>query len=277
MPHDDAPYLAARIIGERAPGTSPRMALVLGSGLGVLARRIQDSVAMPYGDLPGFPRSAVDGHAGELVLGTIAGTAVACLCGRAHYYEGAGLGAMTGALRALKLAGAELLVLTNAAGSLRPEVGPGRLVAITDHINLLPGTPLVGPNDDRFGPRFFSLANAYDAVERARLHATAQRLGIDLAAGIYLACPGPCFETPAEIRMMRIMGADLVGMSTVPEVIVARHCGLRVVAVSVVTNLAEGMADAELSHAHTMANAALGAADLERLICGYIADHSGFA
>jgi xanthosine phosphorylase len=274
MPHDDSTHDAARIIAERAPGAAPRVALVLGSGLDGLAAAIERAVAIPYADLPGFPRSSVDGHAGELVLGTLAGAAVACLRGRAHFYEGGGLGVMTGAIRTLKLAGVELLFLTNAAGSLRHEVGPGRLVAITDHINLMPGTPLIGPNDDRFGPRFFSLANAYDAAERARLKAAARRLGIDLAEGIYLACPGPCFETPAEIRMMRMLGADLVGMSTVPEVIAARHCGLTVIAVSVVTNLAEGLSDVPLTHAHTIRNAGLGAVDLRRLIPAYLADRS---
>jgi xanthosine phosphorylase len=271
---DDTIYAAAQLIAERAPDAAPRIALVLGSGLDGLAAAIERAVAVPYADLPGFPRSTVDGHAGELLLGTLAGAAVACLRGRAHFYEGGGLGVMTGAIRALRLAGVERLFLTNAAGSLRPEIGPGRLVAITDHINLMPGTPLIGPNDDRFGPRFFSLANAYDAAERARLQAAARQLGVDLAEGVYLACPGPCFETPAEIRMMRMMGADLVGMSTVPEVIAARHCGLTVTAVSVVTNLAEGLSDAALTHEHTMRNAALGAVDLQRLILAYLADRA---
>lgn len=267
-PH--APFAAAEIIRRRA-AQAPRVALVLGSGLGGLAELIEHGTAIPYAELPGFPVSTVQGHAGELVLGSLAGVPVACLRGRAHYYEGKGVDVMTAAIRALKLAGAELLLLTNAAGSLRPEVGPGQLVAITDHINLLPGNPMVGPNDERFGPRFFSVANAYDAAQRARLHAVATELGIALSDGVYLACSGPSFETPAEIRMMRIMGADTVGMSTVPEVITARHCGLTVAAVSVVTNLAEGMSDAVLSHDHTMKYAAEGAVDLQRLILGFLA------
>jgi xanthosine phosphorylase len=267
-PH--APFAAAEIIRRRA-AQAPRVALVLGSGLGGLAELIEHGTAIPYAELPGFPVSTVQGHAGELVLGSLAGVPVACLRGRAHYYEGKGVDVMTAAIRALKLAGAELLLLTNAAGSLRPEVGPGQLVAITDHINLLPGNPMVGPNDERFGPRFFSVANAYDAAQRVRLHAVATELGIALSDGVYLACSGPSFETPAEIRMMRIMGADTVGMSTVPEVITARHCGLTVAAVSVVTNLAEGMSDAVLSHDHTMKYAAEGAVDLQRLILGFLA------
>ncbi|MEI9987706.1 MAG: purine-nucleoside phosphorylase [Aliidongia sp.] len=270
MSDSNAPQTAAEIIRRRAP-QPPRVGIVLGSGLGGLAEQVEGAVTIPYAELPGFPISTVQGHAGELVLGTLGGTPVACLRGRSHFYEGKGLGTMTAAIRALKLAGIELLFLTNAAGSLRPEVGPGRLVAISDHINLLPGTPMVGPNDDRFGPRFFSMANAYDAAERAKLLATAGELGIAISEGVYLACPGPCFETPVEIRMMRVMGADTVGMSTVPEVITARHCGLTVTAVSVVTNFAEGMSDELLSHEHTMKYAAVGAADLQRLILAFLA------
>jgi xanthosine phosphorylase len=271
MPDLDAPFAAADIIRRRAGAAAPRFALILGSGLGRLADLIENAVTLPYAELPGFPIATVEGHAGQLVLGRLAGVAVACLCGRSHFYEGKGLDTMTAAIRALKLAGIETLLLTNAAGSLRPEIGPGRLVAITDHINLLPGTPLIGANDARFGPRFFSLANAYDADRRRQLQVTAQALGIALEEGVYLACPGPCFETPAEIRMMRTLGADLVGMSTVPEVIAARHCGLEIIAVSVVTNLAEGLSDTVLSHEHTMQHAAIGAVDLQKLILGFLA------
>lgn len=267
---NDFAQQAAEIIRQRAP-EPPRVGLVLGSGLGGLADLVENAVTIPYAELPGFPESTVQGHVGELVLGRLGGAPVACLRGRAHFYEGKGLDVMTSAIRSLKLAGIELLFLTNAAGSLRPEVGPGRLVAITDHINMLPGTPMIGPNDERFGPRFFSLANAYDADQRNRLKAIAEDLSIELSEGVYLACPGPCFETPAEIRMMRVMGADTVGMSTVPEVITARHCGLAVTAVSVVTNYAEGMSNELLSHEHTMKYAAIGATDLKRLILAFLA------
>ena len=267
---NDFAQQAAEIIRQRAP-EPPRVGLVLGSGLGGLADLVENAVTIPYAELPGFPESTVQGHVGELVLGRLGGAPVACLRGRAHFYEGKGLDVMTSAIRSLKLAGIELLFLTNAAGSLRPEVGPGRLVAITDHINMLPGTPMIGPNDERFGPRFFSLANAYDADQRNRLKAIAEDLSIELSEGVYLACPGPCFETPAEIRMMRVMGADTVGMSTVPEVITARHCGLTVTAVSVVTNYAEGMSNELLSHEHTMKYAAIGATDLKRLILAFLA------
>jgi len=259
-------FEAADAIRLRKPGFSPAVALVLGSGLGALAEQIDEATTIPFGDLPGFPVSTVTGHAGELVLGMLAGVPVACLKGRAHFYEGYGAGVMTSAVRTLKLLGCELLFATNAAGSLRSEVEAGRLVVITDHINLLPGTPLVGPNDERFGPRFFSMANAYDHDLRELLKATAVQHEINLHEGVYLACAGPNFETAAEIRMMRTLGADLVGMSMVPEVISARHCGLKVVGVSVVTNLAEGMTPFALSHEQTLKYAALGAVDMVALI-----------
>ena len=263
-------FEAADAIRLRKPGFSPAVALVLGSGLGALAEQIDEATTIPFGDLPGFPVSTVTGHAGELVLGMLAGVPVACLKGRAHFYEGYGAGVMTSAVRTLKLLGCELLFATNAAGSLRSEVEAGRLVVITDHINLLPGTPLVGPNDERFGPRFFSMANAYDHDLRELLKATAVQHEINLHEGIYLACAGPNFETAAEIRMMRTLGADLVGMSMVPEVISARHCGLKVVGVSVVTNLAEGMTPFALSHEQTLKYAALGAIDMVALIEAFI-------
>ena len=263
-------FEAADTIRLRKPGFSPLVALILGSGLGALADQIDEPTTIRFGELPGFPESTVSGHAGELVLGTLAGVPVACLKGRAHFYEGYGAGVMTSAVRTLKLLGCALLFATNAAGSLRSEVEAGSLVAITDHINLLPGTPLVGPNDERFGPRFFSLANAYDHDFRELLKATAVQHGINLHEGVYLACPGPNFETVAEIRMMRTLGADLVGMSMVPEVISARHCGLKVVGVSVVTNLAEGMTPFALSHEQTLKYAALGAVDMVALIHAFI-------
>lgn len=261
---------AADTIRLRKPGFIPAVALILGSGLGALADQIDEPTTIQFGDLAGFPVSTVAGHAGELVLGTLAGVPVACLKGRAHFYEGYGTAVMTSAVRTLKLLGCELLFATNASGSLRSEVEAGSLVAITDHINLLPGTPLVGPNDERFGPRFFSMANAYDNDLRELLKATAVQHEINLHEGIYLACAGPNFETAAEIRMMRTLGADLVGMSMVPEVISARHCGLKVVGVSVVTNLAEGMTPFALSHEQTLKYAGLGAVEMVALIHAFI-------
>lgn len=263
-------FEAADAIRARKPGFTPKVALILGSGLGALADQIVEPTTIRFADLQGFPVSTVTGHAGELVLGTLSGVPVACLKGRAHFYEGYGAAVMTSPVRTLKLLGCELLLATNAAGSLRSEVEAGRLVVITDHINLLPGSPLTGPNDDRFGPRFFSMANAYDHELRELLKATAVQRGINLHEGVYLACPGPNFETAAEIRMMRTLGADLVGMSMVPEVISARHCELKVVGISVVTNLAEGMTPFALSHEQTLKYAALGAVDMVTLVQAFI-------
>ena len=250
----------------------PRLAVILGSGLGGVARAIEDPVILPYAELPGFPVSRVDGHENRLVLGRLGGLKVACLEGRVHFYEGAGAGGMAVPIRALQRAGIATLLLTNAAGSLHQEVGPGRLMLIAYHINFQPGNPLIGPNDETYGPRFPSLRDAYDPVLRLRLKTVARSLGIDLAEGVYLAYAGPSFETPAEIRAFRLLGADAIGMSTVPEVILARHCGLRVCAVSVITNLAEGLVEEPLTHRQTLAMAERASGDLGRLIAGFCAE-----
>jgi len=249
---------------------SPRVGVVLGSGLGAVADAVEDPVVVSYEELPGFPRPTVSGHAGRAVLGSIGGVPVAVLQGRAHLYEGGSLDALRAPVRALRAAGASVLVLTNAAGSLRSDVGPGRLMAITDHINMTGVNLLAGPNDSDVGPRFPSLRDAYDPDLLSILRASAQRTTVDLAEGVYLAVGGPSFETPAEIRAFRVMGADAVGMSTVQETILARHCGLRVAAVSVITNLAEGMTDEPLSHDQTLSAAEAGAGDLTRLLLDFI-------
>ncbi|HEY0061926.1 MAG TPA: xanthosine phosphorylase [Telluria sp.] len=266
----NTPFEAADIIRARKPGFAPRVAMILGSGLGVLAEQMQDAVAIGFDELPGFPISTVHGHAGELVLGTLAGVEVVCMKGRGHFYEGYGMGVMTSAVRTLKLLGCEMLFVTNAAGSLRTDVDAGSLVAITDHINFLPGTPMVGANDERFGPRFFSMANAYDSEIRELVKASAAEKDIKLHEGVFIAYPGPNFETAAEIRMMARLGADTVGMSVVPEVVSARHCGLKVTGVSVITNLAEGMSPFPLSHEQTLKYAAIGAKDLVVLILAFL-------
>jgi inosine/guanosine/xanthosine phosphorylase family protein len=252
----------------------PRLGIILGSGLAEVADAIEAAAVVDYEDLPGFPRTGVAGHRGRLVLGTLAGLPVACLQGRAHVYEGVDAASLATPVRTLRRAGAELLLVTNAAGSLRPEVGPGRLMLISDHINLLGVNPLTGPNDDAVGPRFPGLRDAYDPALRGALRDAARAESVDLAEGVYLATPGPSFETPAEIRAFRTLGADAVGMSTVPEVIAARHCGLRVAALSVITNLAEGLGDEPLSHAQTLAFATAAAGDLRRVVmrfCGALA------
>ena len=266
----NTPFEAAEVIKARKPGFAPRAALILGSGLGVLAEQMLDAVSISYADLPGFPISTVHGHAGELVLGTLAGVPVVCMKGRGHFYEGYGASVMTSAVRTFKLIGCEMLLVTNAAGSLRPEVDAGSVVVLNDHINLLPGSPMAGPNDERFGPRFFSMANAYDAELRALIKETAAAKGITLNEGVYLACPGPNFETAAEIRAFKALGADVVGMSVVPEVISARHCGLKVAGISAITNLAEGLTPFPLSHEQTLKYAAIAAKDLVTLIHSFI-------
>ncbi|MGI8780161.1 MAG: purine-nucleoside phosphorylase [Solirubrobacteraceae bacterium] len=263
---------AAAAIAERVPGFAPRLGLMLGSGLGELTQRLEDRVQIPYGELPGFHVGGLAGHAGALALGRLAGQPVAIFSGRWHAYEGIEGSAITTPIRTLEALGAETLVLTNAAGSLRREAGPGSLVCLSDHINLIGFNPLAGPNDDAAGPRFPSLRDVYDPELRARLHRAADALGIDLHDGVYLAVAGPSFETPAEIRAFRTLGADLVGMSTVPEAIAARHAGLRVAAVSAVTNLAEGMGGEELSHHQTLRVAKQGAARLGPLLERFLED-----
>jgi inosine/guanosine/xanthosine phosphorylase family protein len=261
---------AADLIRSQAGDLRPRAALVLGSGLGGVADAVEDGAAIPYSALPGFPVGSVVGHAGRLVLGRLGGLPVAVLQGRAHLYEGIDPAALAVPVRTVRALGAELILFTNAAGSLRPEVGPGRLMALTDHINLTGRNPLTGPNDDAIGERFVGLGRAYDPELLDRLRAAAAQEAIDLAEGVYIAVPGPSFETAAEIRAFRILGADAVGMSTVLEVIAARHCGMRVAAVSAVTNLAEGLSAETLSHEGTLAAAGRAASDLERLLRRFV-------
>jgi xanthosine phosphorylase len=269
--------MAAANVAEQAAGAfvdragrSPRVGIVLGSGLGAVADAVEGAEVIGYDELPGFPRPSVEGHAGRAVVGGLAGVPVVVLQGRAHLYEGGDLEPLRTPVRALRAAGADTLVLTNAAGSLRPELGPGSLMAITDHINMTGANPLVGPNDDGLGPRFPSLRDAYDPELRAVLHATAEARGIPLADGVYLAVSGPSFETPAEIRAFRTLGADAVGMSTVHETIVARHAGLRVAAVSTITNLAEGLSSEPLSHEQTLRDAQRAAGALGDLLTAFV-------
>jgi xanthosine phosphorylase len=260
---------AARVLTERA-GYEPRVGVVLGSGLGAVAEAVREPVRIDYEELPGFPRPSVEGHGGIVVAGRIGDVPVAVLQGRAHLYEGVDHDLVRTPVRALWAAGAEVLVLTNAAGSLRPELGPGRLMLISDHINMSGVNVLTGPNADELGDRFTSLRDAYDPRLREGLRAAAGELGIELAEGVYLAVSGPTFETPAEIRAFRTLGADAVGMSTVHETIVARHCGLRVAAVSAITNFAEGMSDEPVSHEQTLRDAARAAGDLAPLITRFV-------
>jgi xanthosine phosphorylase len=258
---------AADAVRKLAPDHEPPdLALVLGSGLGPVADAVADPVVIPYDQLPGFPVGSVAGHAGRLVLGRLGGTPVAVFQGRAHLYEGIPAPQLAVPTRTARALGADLLVVTNAAGSLRAEIGPGRLMAITDHINLTGANPLIGANDDALGPRFVPMGTAYDRDLTARLRHAAEGEDVDIADGVYLAVAGPSFETPAEIRAFRTLGADAVGMSTVPEVIAAVHLGMRVAAVSAITNLAEGLGDEPLSHEQTLASAKSAADDLQRVL-----------
>ena len=249
---------------------NPRLGIILGSGLGAIADALTDATAIPYAELDGFPQPSVAGHGGTLSTGSLSGLPVAIFRGRKHVYETGDAYGMTVPVRWLSGQGAEAILLTNAAGSLNADVGPGRLMAISDHINLLGVNPLTGPNDEAIGPRFLSLRDAYDPELRAKLQAAAAALDVPLAEGVYLATAGPTFETPAEIRAFRTLGADAVGMSTVPEVILARHAGLRVAAVSAITNLAECMQDEPLSHEQTLRDAARAAGDLAPLITRFV-------
>jgi xanthosine phosphorylase len=261
---------AASIISARAPEFSPKVGVVLGSGLGSVANQITQPIMISYAELPGFPVSTVVGHSGRLVLGYLNGVPVACLQGRAHNYEGVSPEAVQILIRTLKLIGCDTFIATNAAGSLRAEVGAGSLMMITDHINFQGSNPLVGPNDDYFGPRFIAMGNAYDLALCERLRKVAKQLEIPLHEGVYMAVIGPSFETAAEIRAFRILGADAVGMSTVPEVIIAHHCGMRVAVVSSIVNLATGMSPEILTHEGTVHFAKLAAKDLSRLLVEFI-------
>jgi purine-nucleoside phosphorylase len=250
----------------------PVVGLVLGSGLGPLANLLGEAVAIPYEEIPEFPAASVTGHAGRLVVGTLGGVPVAAMQGRVHAYEGWSAEDLSFGVRLLAFTGVRALLLTNAAGAVNPGLAPGELVRITDHLNLTGANPLTGRNDDRVGPRFPDMSEAYDPKLGALLDACAARLGIPLGAGVYAGLAGPSYETPAEVRMLRILGADLVGMSTVLEVIAARHAGVRVAAVSLVTNLAAGLAGRPLSHAEVLA-AGEGARDrLTRLATAWVAE-----
>jgi len=261
---------AAQIVAARAGARRPKVGIVLGSGLGGLAERIVDPIVVPYGDLPGFPVPSVEGHVGRLVVGTLGAVEVACLQGRVHLYEGHPARTVVPLVRTLRLLGCETLVVTNAAGALDLDAKPGSLMLVVDHINMQGQNPLVGPNDEQFGPRFPAMTGAYDVELQQHMRAAAAKLGIALREGVYMALLGPCFETPAEIRAWSRLGANAVGMSTVPEVIVARHCGMRVAAVSVLTNLGAGLADETLSHDQTLHFASLAAADLQRLVIAFL-------
>jgi purine-nucleoside phosphorylase len=238
---------AAKLI-QRKTKLRPRIALVLGSGLGGFADEFANAVRTPYAKIPHFPLSTAIGHAGQLVIGTVEGVDVIAMQGRVHLYEGYSVKDVAFPMRVFARMGVKAAVLTNAAGGIKKEFTQGRLVVIRDHINLQGVNPLIGPNDEHFGPRFPDMSAAYDKKFRELTLAEGRRLGLNLGEGVYAALAGPSYETPAEIRYLRSIGADLVGMSTVPEVIAARHSGIRVLGISCVTNAAAGILDQPLDH-----------------------------
>ncbi len=245
---------AAEAIRSRIPNV-PDLAIVLGSGLGDFAGALGDAVSMPYAELPHWPASRVIGHDGRLVVGTLRGRTIAALAGRCHIYEGHDLRTVTFAVRALGLLGVTVLILTNAAGGVNTQFGQGALMVIDDHINLIGSNPLVGPNDDRFGPRFPDMSEVYSRRLRAIADEAGRATGVGLTHGVYVGLLGPSYETPAEIRFLRLIGADAVGMSTVPEAIAARHMRLEVLGISCITNMAAGVLPQPLDHNEVMETA----------------------
>jgi purine-nucleoside phosphorylase len=245
---------AAKFI-ERKTKLRPKIALVLGSGLGAFADEFANAVKLPYAKIPHFPRSTAIGHAGQLVIGTVEGVDVVGMQGRVHLYEGYSPKDVSFPMRVFARMGVKAVVLTNAAGGIKKDFTQGRLVVISDHINLQGANPLTGPNDEHFGPRFPDLSHAYDKRFRELTLAEGRLLGMNLGEGVYAALAGPSYETPAEIRYLRGIGADLVGMSTVPEVIAARHSGIRVLGISCVTNAAAGVLDQPLDHREVLETA----------------------
>jgi len=246
---------AAAWLRSRLDGRAPRLGMVLGSGLGAVAEAVEDPAIVSYAEIPHFPRSTVEGHSGRMVVGHLGGVAVMVMQGRVHYYEGYTPAQVTFPMRVLGALGVRAVVLTNAAGGIQAGYSIGQLVALADHINFMGWNPLTGPNEPRFacipgaGLRFFDMTEAYSKRLRGLAKQAAAEEGIELVEGVYLATPGPSFETPAEIRAFQALGATLVGMSTVPETIVARHMGIEVLGISCVTNLAAGLSEKQLSHA----------------------------
>jgi purine-nucleoside phosphorylase len=249
---------------------TPSTAIVLGSGLGDFADGLNDSLVVPYAEIPGWPAATVIGHAGRLVVGTHGGRRVAALSGRAHFYEGHDLRIVTFPTRVLGALGIRTLILTNAAGGINLAFKPGTLMAIDDHINLLGSNPLVGPNEDRFGTRFPDMTEVYSRRLRGIADEAARAEGLALAHGVYAAVHGPSYETPAEIRYLRVIGADAVGMSTVPEAIVARHMGMEVLGISCITNPAAGVLPTPLVHEAVMEVAKRVKGEFSRLLEGIL-------
>lgn len=256
-----------QVISRYAPkGFSPKVGMILGSGMSSLAEQIVNPVSIPYQAIPGLQSGGVSGHASLLVMGTLNDVPVVCLRGRLHMYEGIPHDSVRTLVRIIRRLGASVFLSTAAVGSLRTDVPPGELMMVTDHINFQPSNPLVGPNDESIGPRFVSMDDAYDLGLQDIMQTAADKAGIPLARGVYIATLGPSFETPAEIRAFKQWGADAVGMSVAPEVIIARHCGLRVVCVCAITNMAAGLSSEKITHEGTLHYGEIGARKFAKLI-----------
>ncbi|MCM3719685.1 purine-nucleoside phosphorylase [Fictibacillus phosphorivorans] len=249
---------------------SPKIGLILGSGLGILAEEIENPVVIPYSEIPEFPVSTVEGHAGQLVIGELAGKQVVAMQGRFHYYEGYSMEKVTFPVRVMKLIGVETIVVTNAAGGVNKDFEAGDLMLITDHINNMGDNPLIGANDSSFGVRFPDMSEAYTPSLQDVARKVSKELGIQLKEGVYVGNTGPSYETPAEVRMLRVMGADAVGMSTVPEVIIARHSGMKVLGISCISNMAAGILDQPLTHDEVMETTELVKANFLSLVKGMV-------
>lgn len=267
------PAGTAAFIKQQTNNFTPKVGIVLGSGLGDFSKHIDDAVTLPYESIPGFHNCTTEGHAGQLVLGYVSGVPVACLRGRAHFYEGTSNVVVQNLIRTLKVMGCNTLLATNASGSLNLDAGPGSLMMITDHINFQGCNPLVGLNDEEYGPRFVPMEHAYDPQLCKKLRETANSLNITLHEGTYIGVLGPSFETPAEVRMFKSWGANAVGMSTVAEVIVARHCGLKVLVIAAITNYAVGLSDMEVTHDQTLRGAEQASSDMAKLVLGFLQDN----
>jgi xanthosine phosphorylase len=269
----NAPTMAEvmEVINRHVPKNfNPKIGMILGSGLSSLADQLTNAVSIPFQAIPGLHGGNVQGHASLLVMGYLDGVPIVCARGRLHLYEGTPYSAIQTLIRIIKHLGVNVLTITCAAGSLLPEAGPGELMMINDHINFHPGNPLVGANDESIGPRFVGMENAYDLGLRDILTDAAKRLQINLHQGVYLSTLGPSFETPAEILAFKRWGADAVGMSVVPEVIIARHCGMRVACVAAITNAAAGMSNEKITHEGTLRFGEIAARNLSKLVTAFI-------
>lgn len=260
-----------QVIERYAPrGFTPRVGMMLGSGLSALAEQISNPVSIPYQAIPGLQSGSVLGHASLLVMGYLEGIPIVCLRGRLHLYEGASYESIRILVRLIRKLGCNVFIITCAAGSMREEAGPGDLMMITDHINFHPGNPLVGPNDESIGPRFVGMEDTYDLGLQEIMTESAGKLNIPLSKGVYLSALGPSFETPAEIRAFMTLGADAVGMSVVPEAIIARHCGMRIACIAAITNFAAGLSHEKITHEGTIHYGEIAARKLIKLVPEFI-------